>query len=138
RISLRLLHIKFHLLVQRREGGRKRSYAFRWSEQENACGLQRVMNHRQSSSLQHRLEVDQHVTTADQIEIAEGRIRGDVLRSEDAGLADGFVDLVPAVHFDEKAFQTFRRNAGEGGHIIGSRTGLLNRRLADIRGEYLN
>lgn len=51
--------------------------------------------------LQHRLEIDEHIAAADEIELSEGGIGKHVVRRKDDHLADLFGDVVLVVFLDE-------------------------------------
>ena len=68
------------------------------------------MKERQELLLQFRSQVDQQVPTNQNVQLGEGRIHDDILRSEDHHLPDRFVDLVAALCLDEEPVQTLRRH----------------------------
>ena len=67
------------------------------------------MKNRHGPFLQTGPQIDQNVTAADEIEIRERGVPGEVMLGKNAHLPDGFVDLIAAVHLDKETLQTFRR-----------------------------
>src|SRR5258708_19571758 len=87
--------------------------------------------------LQNRPEVDQHVTATDDIDPRKGRILKQVLSSENADIADGFVNSKATFHFDKKASQPFRRDIGRNTVRVDPGAGFLNASLAAVRAKEL-
>jgi len=58
------------------------------------------------------VKVDEHVPATDQIEVRERRVADDVLPGEDAEVADGFGDAVPALLRDEEAPESLGGDMG--------------------------
>ena len=59
-------------------------------------------------ALQVRLEVDEHVTARNQVELRERGIPDEIVRRENAHLADILADLIPVVLPDEEPLQPLR------------------------------
>src|SRR6266478_6610670 len=90
------------------------------------------------SLLQNRPEVDQHVTATDDIDPRERCILKEVLSSENASIADRFVNSITTFHFDKKASQPFRRDIGRNTLWVDPCAGFLNASLAEVRAEKLD
>ena len=88
--------------------------------------------------MKERLEVDQDIAAADQVDAGKRGILGQVLAREGAQIANGLSYLILSVGLDEKPLQAFRANLGQGGARIGSGSRLFDRRLAQVRGEDLH
>ena len=88
--------------------------------------------------LERRAQVDQDVAATDQIEVRKGRVPGDVVAGEHAHFPNRFIDLVAALHFDEKLPQPRRRDAGQARFGIGGGARLPEGRLADVGAEHLD
>lgn len=87
------------------------------AEHQEPPGLQGVMEVGNDPLLNGRLEVDQQIAAADEIQVREGRIGRDVLPGEDAHVADRFSDLVPPSTLTKKR----RSRSGETSTIEFSR-----------------
>src|SRR5678816_319985 len=111
---------------------------FRRAEQQHAVRLERVMKDRKYSLLQRRLEINEDVPTADQVEMRKGRIADDVLPREDADIADEFGDAVAASLGYEEAPQALGRYLLGNALRIEAGPGSRDGRLAQIGAEHLN
>ena len=100
--------------------------------------VERVMEGRQHPLLQRRGHVDQDIAATDEIHMRERRIGGQVLASEDAAIADRFVDAVELVFLLEEAVQPLGRELGLDARGIAPGAGPLQRAgIAEIGGEDL-
>src|SRR4029079_14883719 len=96
------------------------------------------MEDRESFALQRRLEVDQHVSAADQVEMGEGRIAHDILSRTDADVAhDSRAPVADAIGREE-APQALGRYVLGDARWIKTGPGLRDRHLAQIGTEDLN
>ena len=95
------------------------------------------MKDRDHPSLQWWPEIDQHVATADQIELGERRIGHEVVSNEDAAFANVLVDAVAALLAVKEPLEPRRANLlrDRGGVATGTRG--LDRFLAQIAAEQL-
>ena len=66
----------------------------RRTQEKDTLRFEGVVEKRQQLVLQFRLEIDEQIAAADQIELGEGRVLDQVLRREDHHLADVFLDPV--------------------------------------------
>ena len=69
-----------------------------------------VVKLRDAALVQFRAQINQNVAAADHVETREGRISRDVLSRERANIAHVAMDLVTAVAFNKKTFQSRPRN----------------------------
>ena len=83
------------------------------------------------------LEVDEHVSAADQVHAAERRVPGHVVPGEDAHVADGLDHPVSAVHLGEKPLQACWRDVLGDVREVLSRPRLLHGALGEVRAEDL-
>ena len=84
------------------------------AKEEVATLLEGGIEDGEDGLLQYGLEVDEHVAAADEIELAEGRIRKHVVRRKDDHLSDALGDEVLVVFLDEVLGKPCRR------HVIGN------------------
>ena len=77
----------------------------RGTEEEQAAGLERVVEDGQQPALQVGVEVDEEVAAGDEVQLGEGRVLDDILHGEDGHLADLLADAIHAVAASEVAFQ---------------------------------
>src|SRR5690606_27819295 len=96
-----LLGIDLVSLIYELKKHRRLAHGLRRAKEQEAAGLQRVMEDRKASPLQVRAEVDQHIAAGDEIEPREGRVLAEILPCEGAAIADGTADLIIAVHLLE-------------------------------------
>ena len=96
------------------------------------------MEDREHALLQHRLEVDEHVSARDQIEMRERRIAHEVLAREHAQVAHRLENPVAVVFLDEEALQPFRRDHGCDPVRVASRSRSGDRDFTQIRREDLD
>jgi hypothetical protein len=133
----RVLHVDLVPLVDRREKLGVPGEGLRRSEHQVPGRPERVVEDGHDALLQDRLEVDEHVAAADEIEPRERGIAGEVLPREDAAIADRFVDLPELARLGEEAPQPLGRHVA--GDVLDVRAGprLLQRGLAHVGGEDL-
>src|SRR5262245_12084147 len=105
-----LLSINFCTLVYQLEQIVEYTDSFRRAEQQIAAGIEGVMENRHSPPLQLRPEVDQDITTTDQIESRKRGISSDILPCKCADVAHEAIDLIRAVELLEETLQPFGRN----------------------------
>src|SRR5688572_12192540 len=91
--------------VERLEVIRERSGTFARSEKQDAVPLQREMQQVQDLALGHRLQVDEQVPAADQVEASKRRILENVVRREDDELSELRRNLVVGPAFGEVALE---------------------------------
>ena len=97
-------------LVQDPEQFRVATHGFRVTQNQEAVGPQRVMEHPHDPSLQRCGHVDQHIAAEHQIQFRERGIARDVLLREDADVADPFADPVVTIGLDEETAQSLGRD----------------------------
>ena len=83
------------------------------------------------------LEVDEHVSAADQVHAAERRVPGHVVPCEDAHVADGLDHPVTAVDLGEEPLQACRRDVLGDVREVPSRSRLLHGALGEVGAEDL-
>src|SRR5580692_6928603 len=114
-----------------------RTDRFRGAQNQETMGIQRVVEKRNHPFLQDGAEVNENVAAANQIQFGEGRIFGDVVAGEYAGLADVFLNLEARVRLDEEPSQALRGNGFSDASRINAVASYLQSRLADVGGEDL-
>ncbi len=88
--------------------------------------------------LQHRLEVDQHVAAADQVDARERRVGEHVVAREHAHVADRLADPVAAVDLDEEAPQPLGGDVLRDGLRVDAGARLLDAGAVQVGGEDLH
>ena len=124
-------------LVERREQRRGGIGRLSRPYEQKAIRPECIVEGRQHHLLERKLEVDEDIATADEIDARERRIAGQIVTSEDAHLANDFADLVVVAHFDEEATQTFRGDIPRDIHQVGALSRFRQGPLAEIGGEDL-
>src|SRR5215831_12524702 len=82
-------------------------------------------------------QIDEQIAATNNIHPGEGRILKNILPGKDAEIADGLADLIALLHFVKKAAQPGRRDVGHDTFLVDSRSGLLDRGLAQVCAENL-
>ena len=90
------------------------------------------------AALQHRLEIDQHVTAADQVEPRKGSVAHHVLPRENANIAQEARDVIGCVRGGEVAAQQLRTHVGRNAFRIHAGARPFDRGVADIGGEHFD
>src|SRR5688572_1859902 len=90
------------LLVDRREDVVELADALATAEKKIARRVQAMVQEGQDSSLQLRVEVDEDVATADEVEFGERRIPREIVPHEHAKVADLLADAVAAFRLLEE------------------------------------
>src|ERR1035438_1459622 len=129
------IHFVGFLHLMKRIG--QRADAFRWTNYQEACRLEGVMQDRQDLELQRGAKVDQYVATTDQVQPRERRVLGHVVPGKNAYVADALCNLVPAFRTGEEPRQSLRRDMRNFGVLIYAGAGFGDRRFADIGSENL-
>ncbi len=126
------------LPVHRQEQVRGRDDGLRVPQQEEAAGIQGVVEVGDHLPLHAGLEVDEDVAAADEVQVGEGRIPDQIVAREDAQVAHGLADLEMAVHAGEEALQGPGRDIG--GDVLQEDPGarLFHRAVAQVRAEDLD
>src|SRR5882762_3097904 len=86
---------------------------FRWSKQEYTVRRERVVEGLDNLPLRHRLQVNQHILTTQQIKPGERRVLEKIVLGEDAEFADGLTNLVASIDAEKEVIQTRRRECSE-------------------------
>src|SRR5262249_48494465 len=115
-----------------------RADVFRGTQEQETVCLEGVMENREDPLLQRVIEVDEHVATADQIEVAEGGVGGHVMPREDAQIAHYLVDLVMPIASEEEPPQALRRNVDLDVVHVDAAAGLLQGGFIEIGGQDLD
>ena len=90
-------------LVDDREQLAEAGDALGATEQQKAGLVQRVVKRRDDPLLERLIEIDEDVAAAHEIQLRKRRVAGEVVLDEDAQIADGLVDPIPAVSLGEVA-----------------------------------
>src|SRR6185312_11213926 len=107
--------------------------------QQQVAGLvQGVMEGRQDPPLQERVEVDEDVSTAHQIQLRERCVAGEVVLHEHAEISNRLVDAVATVALDEIAAAALVAHGPERAVRIDPRARPGDGRLAEIGPEDLD
>ena len=125
------------------DGGKERgglAHAFRIAEEEDAAGVERVVEQWDDFLLQLGGEVNEEVAAADEVEFGERRVFDDVVLGEDEHVADAFVQAVDAAVRigGEKAGEAFGGDIGRNARGINPRAGGGDGAAVDIRGKKLD
>ncbi len=134
----RFLRVDLVLGVLRLEQVAVGADGLRGPQQEEAGRLQGIVEERQDLLLQRRLQVDEQVAAADQVDLGEGRIGQHVVPGEHAHVADRLADAVAAVHLREEAPQALRRDVVQDVLRVDARAGLVDDRSVQVGGEDLD
>jgi hypothetical protein len=94
-------------VIQCGEQHRRCTGSFRRPDQEEAVGSECIVAGREHRLLQRRLEVDQEVATADEIDPRVRRIPSQVVVCEYAHFSNGLADLILVADLGEEASQAF-------------------------------
>ena len=125
------------LLVDRAEQPRMARHVLRGAEKQKAAVVQGIVEQGNQPVLQLRREVDQKIAAGDQVELGERRIAQQVVRGEQADLAQLAGDAVGAVLAHEIALQPGRRDVPGDDRGEAAGAGDLQRLLVDVAGEDL-
>ena len=90
------------------------------------------MVEREDALLCGQVQVDEQVPAADQVELGEGGVAGDVVPREDAEVADRLGDLVLAVHLVEESLEPLGRHVQGDVIDVAARPGDGQVALADV------
>src|SRR5690606_32417261 len=96
------------------------------------------MQERDHLTLQLGVEIDEDVSTADEIELGKGRVTGEVVLHEHADVADALADLVAALDAIEEAGQSFASHADHRCLWITADAGRLDGLLTQVGAEDLD
>src|ERR1700733_14003731 len=115
-----------------------RTDRFRGTQNQEAIGIERIVKKRYHPLLEDRPQVNEKVAAGNKIQLGEGGISGDIVAGEYAGIADVFMNLEARVGLDEEAAQALRGNRLANACRINAVASNLQRRVADVGGEYLD
>ncbi len=87
--------------------------------------------------MQYVFQVDQHVTTTDEIQLGERGVLCQVVPGKNAYVPDDLRNLVPAFRSGEEPRQSLWRDMGQRGARVCAGAGFHDRRFADIGRENL-
>ena len=96
------------LLVDGREEVVSGAGGFGAAEQQQSSCLEGVMKGGQDMALDGDAQIDEQVAAAEEVDLREGRIFGDIVAGEDAAFANELDDLIAAIDFIEEAAQPIR------------------------------
>ncbi len=125
-------------LVDGREPAAEARDALGAPQQQVAGLVQGVVEGRQDPPLQRRIEVDEDVSAAHQIQLRKWRIAGQVVLDEDAQIANRLVDPVAAIGLDEVATAALFAHGPQRAVRVDAGAGLGDGGLAEIRPEDLD
>ncbi len=108
------LHEDPVFLVHGREAVPEAGDCLALTQEQVSLLIEAVMKHRNDPPLQLGVEINEDVSTADEVELGERRITGEVMLHEDAKVADPLGDLVTAFDAIEEAGQPFGRDPHDG------------------------
>jgi hypothetical protein len=126
------------LLVDRLEELLAAARRLAGAQEEGSSFAQTEVQQGEDAQLEIRLEVDQEVAAADDVEAAEGGILQDVLGREDHPLAELLAHPVDRVLFLEKALQPFRDDLRFDPAGVDAVAGVLQGALGGVGGEDLD
>src|SRR6185503_14504796 len=130
--------IELPLLVDDVEIPRERAGALTRPEEENAAAVEGKMEKRKHLLLSGRLEVNEEVATADEIDAREGCVLDYVVLREHDHLPKIGHDLVRLSDAKEVALETLARHVGQGWLVVHAARRPLQRATMDIGGEDLD
>ena len=106
-------------------------------EEEYSARFQTVVKQWQNLLLQFGLKIDQQVSTGENVEVAEGGIRHEILDGKHNHPSNLTDDTVAVLFLDKKAIQSFGRYAGH--HRLGKETlsGVAHGIMVEVRCENL-
>jgi len=84
-----------------------------WCKQEYTVGRERIVEGLDHLPLRHRLQVNQHVLTTQQIKPGERWVLEKIVLGKDAEFADGLPNLVASIDAEKEVIQTRRREHSE-------------------------
>src|SRR6185312_6386328 len=93
------------------------------AEHEYSAGPESVVKDRQQPRVRVRLQVDENITAADDVEVRERRIRRDVLHREDTAIAHRLRNAITGIFLSEEAIQPLRRDIGLDASRVHARAG---------------
>src|SRR5256885_1891986 len=96
------------------------------------------MKLRDAALVQFRAQINEHIAATDQVEPGKWRIGRNVLPRESADVAHIAMDLITAVAFDEKTFQSRGRDVFLDRARINSEPRMFDHRFAQIGTENLD
>jgi hypothetical protein len=124
--------------VDRFEVVEERARALARPEEAHAALVEREVKEAQHLLLRGRLQIDEHVATADEVHAREGRVLDHVVRGEHHHLADVGDDLVAARALQEVAREAVGRDVGDRLFAVDGAGRELDRAAMDVRGEDLH
>ena len=108
------------------------------ADHKKSAGIQGIVKNGDNPLLQGLAQIDHNVAATHQVHAGKGRIAEDILRGENAEVADGFADLVTTVGLVEETAQAARADIGLDTFLVVGGAGALNRGFTEVGAEYLD
>ena len=115
----------------------KAAYRFGIAEQQNTLFDQTIVEQRNQLFLQFNPEINQQVSTGEDVQPSKWRVHDDVLGCKDNHVTNFFVDAIARPIGAKKMGKAFCRNINDTMGWVETNARQVNRILIDIRGKNL-